>query len=156
MKSVYKVVAYLIAAEVVVQAMAMVYAVAGLGKWVNSGGVFDKAVMESDQTPFPELVGFFVHGVNGSMVIPGIALLLLIISFFTRIPGAAKWAGLVLLLVAVQVNLGFFGHEVPAVGALHGLNALLLFGTAFYTARRVRAAAPTAAQRPEARAAAPV
>jgi hypothetical protein len=156
MRTVYKVVAYLIAAEVVVQAMAMVYAVAGLGKWVDGGGVFDKAVMESDETPFPEVAGFIVHGINGSMVIPGLALLLLIFSFFTKVRGAAKWAGLVLLLVVVQINLGFIGHDVPAVGALHGLNALLLFSTAFYTGRRVRAAASTAAGRPEARVAAPV
>lgn len=156
MRTVYKVFAYLIAAEVVVQAMAMVYAIAGLGKWVDGGGVFDKAVMESDEMPFPEIVGIIVHGINGSMVIPVIALLLLILSFFTRVRGAAKWAGLVLLLVAVQVNLGYLGHEVPAVGALHGLNALLLFSTAIYAGRRVRAAAPSAAERPETRVAAPV
>lgn len=149
MRTVYKVFAYLIAAEVVVQAMAMVYAIAGLGKWVNGGGVFDKAVMESDESPFPEVVGFMVHGLNGSLVIPVIALVLLILSFFTKVRGAAKWAGLVLLLVVVQVNLGFFGHEVPAVGALHGLNALLLFSTAVYAGRRVRAAARAAAERPE-------
>jgi hypothetical protein len=155
MKSVYKVFAYLVAAGVVIQAMAMVYAIAGLGKWVDGGGVFDKAVMEGNE-PFPEVVGFMVHGINGSMVIPGIALLLLIISFFTKVRGAAKWAGLVLLLVAVQVNLGFIGHEIPALGALHGLNALLLFSAAIYAARRVRTVTPTAAERPEARVAEPV
>jgi hypothetical protein len=138
MKRVYQVLAYLVAVEVVVQAMAMVWGIAGLGKWVDGGGVFDKSIMESDQAPFPEITGIIVHGINGSFVIPAIALLLLIFSFFTRIPGAAKWAGLVLLLVAVQANLGFLGHEVPAMGALHGLNALLLFAVALHTARRVR------------------
>ena len=46
MRTAYKVLAYLVAAEVAVQAMVMVWAIAGLGKWVDGGGVFDKAVME--------------------------------------------------------------------------------------------------------------
>ncbi len=145
MKSVYRVLAYLIAAEVVVQAMAMVYAIAGLGKWVDSGGVFDKSVMESNQSAFPEVIGLLIHGVNGMMIIPLIALLLLISSFFAKIPGGVKWAGLVLLVVVVQVNLGLFGHAVPAVGALHGLNALLLFSAALHTARRRRVVTPSPA-----------
>jgi hypothetical protein len=141
MKTAYRVLAYLVAAEVIVQAMAMVYGIAGLGKWVDSGGVFDKSVMESDESPFPEIVGIMIHGINGMMVIPAIALLLLISSFFAKIPGAVKWAGLVLLLVVLQIALGLFGHAVPAVGALHGLNALLLFSAAVYTARRGRVVA---------------
>jgi hypothetical protein len=146
MKTVYKVLAYVVAAEVVVQAMLMVFAIAGLGKWVDGGGVLDKAAMESEQSPFPEVVGFILHGLNGGIVIPGLALLLLICSFFAKVPGGVKWAGLVLLLVVVQVNLGYAGHDIPALGAVHGLNALALFSTAFYTARRSRlvAASPTA------------
>jgi heme A synthase len=150
MKSVYRVLAYLIAAEVVVQAMAMVYAIAGLGKWVDGGGVFDKSVMESNQSAFPEVIGLLIHGINGMIIIPLIALLLLISSFFARIPGGVKWAALVLLVVVVQVNLGLFGHAVPAVGALHGLNALLLFSVALYTARRRRVVAPSPAAGAEA------
>ena len=48
MKTAYKVLAYLVAAEVAIQAMAMVWAIGGVGKWVDGGGVLDKAVMESD------------------------------------------------------------------------------------------------------------
>jgi heme A synthase len=143
MKTVYRVLAYLVAAEVVVQATAMVYAIAGLGKWVDGGGVFDRSLMESEGSPFPEAVGFALHGMNGMIVVPAIALALLICSFFTRIPRAARWAGLVLLLVVIQVNLGFAGHDIPALGALHGLNALALFTTALYTARRARVPAAT-------------
>jgi hypothetical protein len=141
MRTVYKVLAYLIAAEVMVQAMLMVFAIAGLGIWVDSGGVFDKSVMESEGSPFPEVVGFMLHGMNGMMVIPALALILLIASFFTRLTGAVKWAAVVLLLVITQILLGMFGHVVSALGALHGLNALLLFSAAVYTARRVRKAA---------------
>jgi heme A synthase len=122
----------------------MVYAIAGLGKWVDGGGVFDKSVMESDGSPFPEITGIIVHGINGSIVIPVLALALLVVSFFTKLPGAVKAAVLVLVLVAVQVNLGFAGHDIPALGALHGVNALLLFSASVYTARRDRAARASA------------
>ena len=138
MKTVYKILAYIIAAEVVVQAMLMVYAVAGEFKWINNGGVLDKAVVESRGTPFPEVIGIPLHGMNGSFVIPALGLLLLISSFFAKIPGGVKWAGLVFLLVIIQPNLGFAGHDIPALGALHGLNAMLLFAAALHTARRQR------------------
>ena len=155
MKSVYKVLAYLVAIEVVVQAMAMVFAVAGLGKWVDDGGVLDKAAMENDSLSFTGSVGFAIHGVNGMLIIPLLALLLLIASFFAKVPGGVKWAGLVLLLVVLQATLGLVGHAVPAVGALHGLNALLLFSTAIYTARRSTPAAVGPAIEPDERLAAP-
>lgn len=138
MRSVYKVMAYIVAIGVIVQAMAIVFAIAGLGKWVEEGGVFDQAVMESEGSPFPEVVGFAVHGIGGMMVMPALALIFLIISFFSKVPGGIKWAGIVLLLVALQITLGLLGHGIPALGALHGLNALLLFSAAVYAARRVR------------------
>ena len=92
MRIAYKLLAYLVAAEVAIQAMVMVWAVAGLGKWVDEGGTFDKAVMESAAMPFPEIAGIIVHGINGTFVVPGIALLLLIVSFFLHVRGAIKWA----------------------------------------------------------------
>src|SRR6185436_1848947 len=102
MRTVYKGLAYFVAIEVAVQAMAAVWAIAGLGKWVEGGGVVDKALMESEGMPFPEVAGFIVHGINGTFVIPGIALLLLITSFFARVRGAIKWAVIVFVLVVVQ------------------------------------------------------
>ena len=47
MRTAYKVLAYIVAAEVAIQAMVMVWAIAGLGVWVDNGGVFDKSIMES-------------------------------------------------------------------------------------------------------------
>jgi hypothetical protein len=130
-RTAYKVLAWLIAAEVMVQAAAIVYAIAGLGIWIDQdGGVLDKATMESEGTPFPEIVGFMIHGLNGQMIIPALALILMIVSFFAKVPGGVKWAGFVLLAVVVQVLLGMFLHEVSALGMLHGINALLLFGLA--------------------------
>jgi hypothetical protein len=157
MRTAYKVLAYLVAAEVAVQAMAIVWGIAGLGKWVDGGGVFDKAVIESEGTPpFPEVVGIIVHGINGLFVIPALALLLLIVSFFTRVRGAIKWAVIVFVLVVVQGQLGELGHDFPLAGAVHGLNALALFGAAIYAGRRLRAATAVSVEHPETRAATPV
>jgi hypothetical protein len=161
MRTAYKVLAYLVAAEVAIQAMVMVWGIAGLGKWVDGGGVLDKAVFEeamgSGGMPFPEIAGLLVHGINGMFVIPLIALLLLIVSFFTKVRGAIKWAAIVFALVVAQGQIGFLGHEFPLAGALHGLNALVLFGVALYTGRRLRAAAaPGAVEHEQASTATPV
>jgi len=156
MRTAYKVLAYLVAAEVAVQAMVIVWFIAGLGKWVEGGGVLDKAAMESEGTPFPQVAGMMAHVINGFFVIPGLALLLLIISFFTKVRGATKWAVIVFVLVVVQTQLGGLGHDFPLAGALHGLNALALFGVALYAGRRLRAATAAAVEQPEARTAAPV
>jgi hypothetical protein len=156
MRTAYKVLAYLVATEVAVQAMLVVWFFAGLGKWVEGGGVLDKAAMESEGTSFPQVVGIIAHGINGFFVIPGLALLLLIISFFTKVRGATRWAVIVFVLVIVQGQLGGLGHDFPLAGALHGLNALALFGAAIYAGRRLRAAAAVGVEQPESRTAAPV
>jgi hypothetical protein len=155
MRIAYKVLAYLVAAEVAIQAMLIVWFIAGLGKWVESGGVLDKAAMESEGTPFPQAVGIMAHINNGFFVIPGLALLLLIISFFTKVRGAIKWAVIVFVLVVVQSQLGGLGHDFPLAGALHGLNALALFSAAIYAGRRPRAAARTDVPAPEEQVATP-
>jgi hypothetical protein len=156
MRTAYKVLAYLVAAEVAIQAMVMVWAIAGLGKWVDSGGVFDKSVIESEGTPFPEVAGIIVHGINGHLVVPVIALLLLLVSFFAKVRGAIKWAAIVFLITVAQGQIGVLGHEFPLAGALHGLNAMVLFGVAIYAARRLRTAARRDVSAPEERVETPV
>ena len=130
MRSAYRVLAFLVAGLVVVQAAAIAYAVFGLTKWVEDGATLDKAAIESEDTTFDGVVGFMIHGINGTMLIPLVALILLLVSFFAKVPGGVAKAAIVLALVVVQVALGIFGGNTPALGALHGLNALLLFGTA--------------------------
>ena len=89
-----------------------------------------------------------MHGINGTFVVPAIALLLLIVSFFTKVRGAIKWAVIVFALVVAQGQIGFLGHEFTLAAALHGLNALALFGVAIYTGRRLRTAARSDVSRP--------
>jgi heme A synthase len=79
-----------------------------------------------------------IHALNGMFVMPVLGLLLLIVSFFAKVPGGVKWAGVVFGLVLLQVALGLLGHGIPALGGLHGLNALALFSAAIYAARRTR------------------
>lgn len=101
-----------------------------------------ESAQDSGVLPFPEVVGALVHGINGGVVIPVVALILMALSFGAGVPGARKWAGIVLGLVAVQVLLGYSQGGLPALGLLHGTNALLLFGAAVHTARRAGAPAP--------------
>lgn len=145
MRTVYRVLAGLVAVEVMLQASFIVYGDAGMGKYIDDGGVIDKAGMEAafenGDAPFSEFTAFLLHGMNGMMVIPILALLLLVVSFFAKVPGGSTWAGIVLGLVVLQVTLGLLGHSFPILGALHGINALLLFSSAAWTCHRSRRSA---------------
>lgn len=141
MRTAYRALAYLIAFEVVVQAASISYAFSGLGKWVQSeGGVLDKGAMEGHAAQFEGMVGFPIHATNGQMVIPVLAVLLLIVSLFAKVTGGVRMAAVVLALVVIQVVLGLTSRTVLVFGALHGVNALLLFGAAFMAGHLVRPA----------------
>ncbi|MFN2540138.1 MAG: hypothetical protein ABR549_18575 [Mycobacteriales bacterium] len=144
MRKTYQIFAFLIATEVVIQAAAIAYALAGLGKWVeDDGGVLNKAVPDADDGPdFRGVGGFELHGINGMMIIPLITLLFLIISFFAKLPGASKRAGLIALLVIAQVVLGLTSHSVPLLAALHAINGFVLFSLAVMTGVKAGKSAP--------------
>jgi Family of unknown function (DUF6220) len=134
MKTAYRLLAYLVALEVVVQAAAIAFATFGLLTYVSGGGVLDRATQRAHA--YDGAVGFVVHGVNGQMITPAIALILLIVAFFAKIPGGVVWAALVFGTVVVQVLLGQLAHAVPALGWVHGALAIVLFAVAIVTARR--------------------
>lgn len=140
MRSTYRILAIIITVEVVVQAMMIVFAVAGLGHWVDGGGTLDKAAFEDEDLSFTGAAGFMVHGINGMMIIPLLGLALLVVSLFAKVPGGVKWAGIVLGSIVVQVFAGILGHDAPYIGMIHGLNAFVLFSTAGYSARLARTA----------------
>ena len=141
MRSVYRVLAFVIAAEVAVQAAAIAFAVYGLGRWVEDGGTLDRTVMRSEDGSVGGAAGFAIHGVNGTMIMPLLAVALLVVSFFADVPGGVKWAGTTFVLVVVQGGLGYLGQAVPGLGALHGINALVLFGVAVMAGKRVGSSA---------------
>jgi hypothetical protein len=136
MRSAYRNLAYAIAALIVVQAAAIAWALFGESKFIDDGHNVNKALEDSDTLPFPEVVGFIVHGMNGEILIPLVAIALLIVSFFAKVPEGPKWAGMLLGGIVIQVLLGVTGGGLPALGVLHGANALLLFWLAFRAAKQ--------------------
>jgi hypothetical protein len=135
MRAAYKYLAYAIPVLVMVQAAAIAWAVFGLGVWIDDGHSLTKSAMESDTFHFTEERGFMIHGINGQMLIPLIAIILLVVSFFAKVPAGVKWAGFILAAVVLQVLLGMFAHGAPALGLLHGINAFVVAGLGVYAGR---------------------
>ena len=146
MRTTYKYLAYAICLLIVAQASFVVYADAGLFKWISEdGGVLDKAFIDDESSTFPGLGGFIAHGMNGMMVIPLVAIVTLVVSFFTKVKGASIHGGAIVGLVALQITLGLVAHSIPAIGPLHGINAFVLFLTALHAARLMSSPAAAAA-----------
>src|SRR5438067_2459943 len=143
MRKTYQVLAFVLAAEVVIQAMAIAYGLAGLGHWVEDGNTLTKAKLDhSDQLHFQGIGGFAVHGINGMMLIPLLTLAFLVVAFLSKVPGAPKRAGLITLLVIVQVVLGLSADGVPLLAPLHALNGFALFSLLVMTGISMRGTAP--------------
>ncbi|TCC53652.1 hypothetical protein E0H75_08200 [Kribbella capetownensis] len=129
MRSVYRVLAGLVAVGVVLQAMFIALGWFTAIKDMDDGLVIDKN--------YEGNTGHMLHGQFGMMVIPIIALLLLIVSFFAKVQGGVRWALYVVGLVILQIALAFLSFGVaPVIGALHGLNAFALAAVAAMAARR--------------------
>jgi hypothetical protein len=135
MRSAYRTVAQLIALGVVLQAAFVALGWFIILNDVDGGQVVDKAYLEDGDG---WNIGHILHGVVGLMVMPILGLLLLIFSFFAKIPGGVKWAGLTLLAIVVQVALALIGFEAPALGALHGINAFIVLGLASMAIRSAK------------------
>ena len=150
MRKAHQILAGLLAVMVVVQAMAIAYALAGLGKWVDDGHTLNKAVKESIEdgdTGFQGTGGFAIHAINGYMIIPALAIILLVVSFFAAksVDGAVKRGSILFVMVAVQYALGAALHDVVVLAPLHALNGFGIFAMAVVTARKAGEAAPVAA-----------
>jgi heme A synthase len=133
MKTVYRVLAFAIAAMVAIQAGAIGYAVFAQLHWIENGGTLDEASFESA----PGFGAYIFHALNGATVLL-LALALLIISFFAKIPQGVTWAVIVLACTIVQIALGTLSRLVSQIGAVHGAVALVLFGVAVMAAMRAR------------------
>jgi len=129
----------LLAELVAVQAAAIGYAVFAQLSWIENGGTIDKASIESA----PGTGAYIFHALDGGVVLL-LALALLVISFFAKIPQGVRWAVIVLVCTIVQIALGTLSHMLSAIGAVHGAVALVLFGVAVMAAMRARKPAPVA------------
>jgi hypothetical protein len=127
-KSAYRILAGLIAVGVVVQAASIAYASFALAHAADRGATIDGNAKAGE-------AGFVLHNQAGQFVIPLLAIILFVVSFRARVADGVKWAGFVLLATVVQVALGVVSQTVPALGWLHGINALVLFAVAVYAAR---------------------
>jgi hypothetical protein len=128
MRQTYRVLAILIALGVVLQA-----AFVALGWFIALKDLDDGKVLTED---YDGNIGHGLHSIFGMMVIPLLAIILFVISFFAKIDGGVKWAGYVLLAVILQIALAFIAFGVPAIGALHGINAFVVMGLAGMASRR--------------------
>ena len=148
MRNAYRGLAFAIAALVALQAAFIAYALSGLAAWIQDGGTLDaSAFAEGSSVEVGGSTGFMMHALTGTFLIPLLALVLLVISFFAKIDGGAKWAAIVFGVVVLQYALALLTRvaEAPFLGAVHGLNALILFGVAVTAAMRVRSRVTRAA-----------
>jgi hypothetical protein len=147
----YQVLANTIAVLVVVQAGAIAWAFFGLSNEIDQNGmVINKACLESDAGcgSFTAEWGFAIHMFfNGFVLIPLVTLVLLLVSFFAKVPGGVKYAAVLVLLVVLQVFvLPALSREAGSgFGALHGVNALVLMGVAAMAGKRASTTTTTTA-----------
>lgn len=151
----YRFLAYMIAVLVVVQASMIAWAFFGMANWIqNDGGVVDKALLECSDCDmnFTAEWGFAIHMFfNGTLLIPLTSLILLITSFFAKVPKGVVLAATIFGLIVLQVLvLPALSREIGSgFGALHGLNALVLMGVAIMAGQRAsRAMGATPASEP--------
>jgi heme A synthase len=142
MRQTYRVVSSLIALGVLVQAGAIAFG------WFEAVSDVENGLVVDDN--WRDYAGLALHSVNGMMVMPLLGLVLLGVSFAAArsVPKARKWAGIVFGLIVLQVLLAFVSFAAPIVGALHGINALVLFGAAARAGMLARPAAAAASSAP--------
>jgi hypothetical protein len=151
-RSTYRFLAYAIAGLVVVQAGTIAWAFFGLSNWIEEGGVVNKAYLESESSgDFTAEWGFAIHMFfNGSMLIPLVSIILLVVSFFAKVRGGVGLAAAIFGLIVLQVLvLPMLSREVGSgFGALHGVNALVLLGVAAMAGKRASTPSTTPASTP--------
>ena len=116
---------------------------------MEDGGEVNKAIFDSweDNPPtWRGSGGFALHGIDGMMVIPLITIVFLVVSLLAakQVQGAAQRAGILFVMVALQVFLGLSSHDVVALAPLHALNGFGIFAMAILTMRKAGEAAPAA------------
>ena len=144
----YRFLALAIAVLVVVQAGAIAWGYFGVSNFITDGGVVDEEFLDctEDCESFGGEIGFALHMFFvGLVLIPLCSLLLLIVSFFAKVPNGVMMAALIVVLVILQVFvLPPLSRELGSgFGGLHGINALLIMGAAGGAAARAKPGADT-------------
>ena len=138
MRKTYNALGWVTAGLVMLQAALIAWGVGGENRFIENGGVMDKALAEAAESggerSFPEMIAFELHSLNG-ILMPVLALILVGVSFGARLPRARRNAGILFGLIFVQHGLGMAIVDSPLFGLAHGLNALLVFAEALVIAR---------------------
>jgi hypothetical protein len=137
MKATYVWLTRLIALGVVLQAAFVTWGTFDVFNTVDDGQAF------TEDTDYN--AGQALHSVFGLMIIPLLAIVLLIVSFFLKTPGVVRFALIVFGLVVLQIVLAMLSFPAPVLGLLHGINAFALAGVAGFAGRQAgKAPAPGA------------
>ena len=136
MRSAYRVLAGLICGLVLVQAAAIAFGTFGILSFVEDGSTYTKSVAEDGGSDAGG-IGQAIHSF-GAIAIALVAIVLLVVSFFAKIDGGVKWAGIVFGTVVLQWVLAAVAFSAPVVGALHGINAFVIFGVAMTAMQRAK------------------
>ena len=129
MRAAYRYLGIAVAVFVVFQAAVLAFGVFDLGKHVEDNGSVDKDTAEN-------ITGLGLHGI-GAIILSVLVLAMLIVSFFVKVEGALKWAGIVFGLTVLQWVLAILAFSVPAIGLLHGINAFAIAAVAGIASRVV-------------------
>ena len=127
MKATYRVLAGLICLLVLVQAAGIAFGTFGILSFVDGGDAYTKSVAE--ERAGDAGIGQNIHSF-GAIALTLVAIVLLVVSFFAKIEGGVKWAGIVFGAVVLQWIFAIVAFGAPVVGMLHGINAFVIFGTA--------------------------
>jgi hypothetical protein len=130
MRTAYRVLAYLLALSVAVQASLIAFGAFALEDSIDNGPVSDG-----------DTAGVTLHH-SFAYVVALFAVALLAVSFGAKVKHGVRWAAIPLGLIMVQFFLAYAAYSAPIVGVLHGLNALAIFAIALLVGRRVPKTAP--------------
>ncbi len=101
-------------------------------------GGFD-AVHKADKVSISKKAienGFNAHGLVGTLIVLLMLITLIVAAAGGIGPAQTKFVGVILALGVIQYLLGVVSTSAPAVGLLHGLNALAIFSTTGILAHR--------------------
>ena len=128
MRAAYRYLGFGVAIMVLFQAAVLAFGVFDVAKQVDKNSINDST--------FENITGLGLHGI-GAIIMSVLVIALLIVSFFVKAEGAVKWAGIVFGLTLLQWGLAAAAFGVPAIGALHGVNAFAIAAVASVAARRI-------------------
>jgi hypothetical protein len=137
MTSAYRALAHTIGGFVMLQAAFIAYAMFGLRHDVNDGATVTKS--------YDGNVGWKLHEIFGTAVIPLLAVALLVVAVLIKRSDAIRLAAAIAGMVILQVIFGMVGDKSPLIGAVHGLLALAIMGAAVTAGTRVGRATPAPA-----------